>query len=53
MIFIVDIHHVSQNEMLQELAGTLLFMIVIIWAAYKLLPKKEEEDDDDDRYLGI
>jgi hypothetical protein len=39
---------------LQGLVGTMLFLVVCVWAAYKIytLPKDDHEDDDD-IHLGI
>lgn len=41
---------------LEKLAGTLLFLAVLVWAAYKLssmFVKEEKEDEDNDIHLGI
>ena len=39
---------------MQELAGTLLFLVLIVWAAYKLMHTPfPKDEDDDDIHLGI
>ena len=40
----------TTSDLMQQVAGTLLFIVVVIWAAIKIMntpfPKDEEEDDD-------
>lgn len=45
----------ESDTFLQELAGTLLFLGLVVWAAFKLMhtPFPTDEDEDDDIHLGI